>query len=92
MVAQGPGTLLAGALHPLSDDAFADAECFDDLALGPIPLREGPGVESSGFLPMGRCRVQTWESTTIKSLGLWFFMAGSVGAAAHDLRYHTGRR
>jgi hypothetical protein len=68
-VAQGIGAFLAGALHPLTDGAFADAERFGDLVLGPTLLLEAPGLESSGFFPVGRCRVHAWEYTT-KSLGL----------------------
>ncbi len=56
-VAQGVGPLLAGACHPLTDSAFADAERFGDLALGPALLLETPGLEPSGFFPVGRCRV-----------------------------------
>jgi hypothetical protein len=56
-VAQSIGTLLAGALHPLTDGAFADAERFGNLALGPALLLETPGLEPSGFFPVGRCRV-----------------------------------
>jgi hypothetical protein len=66
-VAQGARPLLAGAFHPLTDGAFADAERFGDLALGPPPLLEAPGLEPSGFLPIGRCQVHAWESTTKKS-------------------------
>jgi hypothetical protein len=63
--AQGVGALLAGARHPLTDRACADAERCGDLALGPAPLLEPPGLEPSGFFPDGRCRVHAWESTTI---------------------------
>jgi hypothetical protein len=69
MVAQGVGALLAGALHPLTDGAFTDAERFSDLALGPAPLLETPGLAPSGFFPVGRYWVHAWEST-INSLGL----------------------
>jgi hypothetical protein len=64
-VAQSLEALRVGALHPLTDGACADAERFGDLALGPASWREPPGVEPSGFFPVGRCRVHAWESTTI---------------------------
>jgi hypothetical protein len=43
-VAQGIWAPLACTLHPLTDSAFADAERFGDLALGPALLLEGPGL------------------------------------------------
>jgi hypothetical protein len=63
-MAQGVGAPLAGALHPLTDGAFADAEGFGDLALGPALLLEAPGLEPSGFFPVGRYRVHAWQSIT----------------------------
>jgi hypothetical protein len=68
-VAQGVRARLASALHPLTDGAFADAEGFGDLALGPALLLEAPGLEPSGFFPVGRCRVHAWQSIT-KARGL----------------------
>jgi hypothetical protein len=56
-VSQSIGAFLVGALHPLTDGAFTDAERFGDLALGPALLLEMPGLEPSGFFPVGRCRV-----------------------------------
>ena len=53
-VAQGVGPLLAGAFQPLTDSAFADAERFGDLALGPALLLETPGLAPSGFFPVVR--------------------------------------
>jgi hypothetical protein len=64
MVTQDTRSLLAGAFHPLTDGAFADAECCGNLALGPPPLLEAPGLAPSSFFPLGRCRVHAWESTT----------------------------
>jgi hypothetical protein len=64
-VAQSSGALLVGACPPLTDGAFADAECCGDLALGPALRLETPGLEPSGCFPVGRCRVHAWESTTI---------------------------
>jgi hypothetical protein len=48
---------VAGACHPLTDGAFADAEGLGDLALGPALLFQVPGLESSGFSPVRGCRV-----------------------------------
>jgi hypothetical protein len=56
-VAQSIGAFLVGALHPLTDGAFADVERFGDLTLGPALLLETLGLEPSGFFPVGRCRV-----------------------------------
>jgi hypothetical protein len=52
--AQSVGTLLAGALHPLADGACADAKCLSNLALRPPLLLEVPGLQPSGFFPVGR--------------------------------------
>jgi hypothetical protein len=52
---------VAGACHPLTDGAFADAEGLGDLALGPALLFETPGSEPSGFSPVVGCRVHAWE-------------------------------
>jgi hypothetical protein len=68
-VAQGLGASLAGTRHPLTDSAFADTERFGDLALGPALLLEAPGLEPSGFFPVGRCRVHAWQTIT-KACGL----------------------
>ncbi len=52
-----PGTDVAGAFHPLTDRTRADPQRLGHLALGPALLLEVPGLEPSGFFPVGRCRV-----------------------------------
>jgi hypothetical protein len=63
-VAPGIWAPLAGTLHPLTDRAFADAERFGDLALGPALRLEGPGLHASGCFPAVWGGVQAWQSTT----------------------------
>ena len=46
--------LVAGTGHPLTDGPVADAERFGNSALGPAFLLEMPGLEPSGFFPVGR--------------------------------------
>jgi hypothetical protein len=59
-MAQRVRASVAGAFHPLTDSPFADAEGLGDLALGPALLFEVPGLEPSGFSPVGGCRVHAW--------------------------------
>jgi hypothetical protein len=54
----------AAALHPLADGALADAESLGNPALRPALLLEVPGLQASSFLPVGGCRVPTWQSIT----------------------------
>jgi hypothetical protein len=54
-----PGPGFAGTGHPLADGALADAERFGNLTLGPALLLEVPGLEPSGFFPVGKCSVHT---------------------------------
>ncbi len=61
---------VAGACHPLTDGAFADAEGLGDLALGPALLLEAPGSEPSGFSPVVGCRAHAWEYSTDTSRAL----------------------
>jgi hypothetical protein len=63
----------AGAFHPLTDGAFADAEGLGDLALGPALLFEVPGLEPSGFSPVVGCRAHAWEYSTDTSRALDFY-------------------
>jgi hypothetical protein len=60
----------AGACHPLTDGAFADAEGFGDPALGPTLLFEAPGSEPSGLSPIRGCRVHAQEYSTAPSRAL----------------------
>jgi hypothetical protein len=48
------GPLVAGAAHPLTDGALADAKRLGNPALSPSLLLEVPGLTPSGFFPSGR--------------------------------------
>jgi hypothetical protein len=50
---EGSQSPVAGACHPLTDSPSADAERFANAALGPAFLLAMPGLEPSGFLPVG---------------------------------------
>jgi hypothetical protein len=54
LVAQRLRTSRAGTCHPLADRPFADAQGFGDLALGPAPLLELPGLAAAAFFPVLR--------------------------------------
>jgi hypothetical protein len=58
------GALLADACHPLADRPFADAERLGNPPLRPAARLEAPGLEPSGFFPVGRCAVHAWQCTT----------------------------
>jgi hypothetical protein len=51
------GTNVAGPCHLLTDRALADPQSLGNLPLRPALLLEGPGLESSGFVPVVRSRV-----------------------------------
>jgi hypothetical protein len=51
---EGIGTLAAGAAHPLTDGPLADAQRLGNPALSPPLLLVLPGLEPSGFFPIGR--------------------------------------
>jgi hypothetical protein len=51
---EGRQPSVAGPGHPLTDGPFADAQRFGKPALRPALRREVPGVEPSGFFPVGR--------------------------------------
>jgi hypothetical protein len=53
-MAQGLGTAVACAPHPLADRSFADAQGLGNLALRPAFLLMLPGLEPSRFFPVGR--------------------------------------
>jgi hypothetical protein len=48
------GPLVAGTGHPLAHGPFADPERLGHATLGPAFLLEMPGLDPSGFLPVGR--------------------------------------
>jgi hypothetical protein len=54
---QGFWSPVPGALHPLADGPFADAQGLGDLALGPAFLLEEPGVQTACFFPVVGYRV-----------------------------------
>jgi hypothetical protein len=54
---QGRWSPVPGALHPLADRSFADAQGLGDLALGPAFLLEEPGLQTACFFPVVGCRV-----------------------------------
>jgi hypothetical protein len=58
------GADVAGPCQPLTDGPCADPQGFGDLAPGPAPLLEGPGLEAPSFFPGMRWMVQAWQSTT----------------------------
>ena len=66
-------TAVASTCHPLTDGAFADAQRFGDLALGPALLLKAPGLEPSGFSPVVGCRAHAWEYSTDTSRALDFY-------------------
>jgi hypothetical protein len=74
---EGLGTAIAGPRQPLTDRALADTQGCGKLALGPAPLLELSGLESSGFFPGGWCGVHAWQFTTGSS-ALELSMSGSV--------------
>ncbi|MDQ3830496.1 MAG: hypothetical protein M3361_14580 [Candidatus Tectomicrobia bacterium] len=58
---EGIWSPLASTCQPLADGPCADAQRCGDLALPPALLREVPGLETSGFFPVGGCAVHAWE-------------------------------
>jgi hypothetical protein len=56
---------VAGARHPLTDRALADAQGGGDLALGPARLLEPPGLQPSAFLPMVKGLIHASQCITV---------------------------
>ena len=64
VVPEGLRALFPDAPHPLTDGPFADTERIRDLALGPAFPLEAPGLQPSGFFPVGGCMAHAWQSST----------------------------
>jgi hypothetical protein len=62
-MAEGIGSPLTGARHPLTDGPLANTQRLSNPALRPALLLEAPGLEPSGFFPVGRGTVHTWKCT-----------------------------